>query len=667
MEFGGKIMLRRLLAGTALVLVASAAQATSDAARRFGARADVQQVSLSPDGKRVAIVSATPGRGMALMIASPDTGDIKTVLHSSGDPDQLTSCRWATSNRLTCQIAMYVDDGLHKMTYTRMIAVDADGQNIKMLENRTTSRSMGVAVDGGRVIDWEGSQNDASVLMTQVYIPENNTGTRAVSSKEGLGVDRVDTVTLKHTQIESPANEAVGYITDGHGVVRIMATRGSDTNGYDKNSVHYLYRAKDSRAWHSLGTVTYDGSLWHGFEPAAVDSQSDIAYGFDAVNGHTALFSMALDGSGTRQQVLARNDVDIDELIRIGRERRVVGASFATDKRHVEFFDPVLHALALSLSKALPGLPLVSIVDASSDESRLLLFAGSDVDPGHYYVYDKPTHKLNEVLPVRPQLTETRLATVKPITYTAADGTAIPAYLTLPPGSDGKNLPTIVMPHGGPDARDEWGFDWLAQFFANRGYAVLQPNVRGSTGYGEAYFVKNGFHSWPTAIGDVSDGGRWLVKQGIADPSKLAIVGWSYGGYAALQSNVVDPALFKAVIAVAPVTDLETLREEHRLFTDFNIVDAQIGHGDHVRSGSPAQNAERFVAPVLMFHGDIDQNVGIGESRLMASRLKGAGKQVELVEFHHLDHQLDDSTARAEMLDKMDGFLRTSMHLPPAP
>jgi dipeptidyl aminopeptidase/acylaminoacyl peptidase len=289
------------------------------------------------------------------------------------------------------------------------------------------------------------------------------------------------------------------------------------------------------------------------------------------------------------------------------------------------------------------------------------------VDPGHYYVFDKAAHKLNEVLPVRPQLSQVKLATVKSISYPASDGTMIPAYLTLPPGSDGKNLPGIVLPHGGPDARDEWGFDWLAQFFANRGYAVLQPNFRGSTGYGDAYFLKNGFHSWPSAIGDVTDGGRWLVKQGIADSAKLAIVGWSYGGYAALQSNVVDPNLFKAVIAVAPVTDLETLREEHVRFTDFNIVDAQIGHGAYVRDGSPAQNAARFIAPVLLFHGDIDQNVGVGESRLMASKLKSAGKSVEFVEYHRLAHQLDDSNVRAEMLDKMDVFLRASLHLPPAP
>jgi dipeptidyl aminopeptidase/acylaminoacyl peptidase len=660
-------MIRSPIAAAALLLVAHPADAASDAATRFGAREDVQQISLSPDGKRVAIVQASPGRGMALLIASPDTGAVQIVLRASGDPDRLTSCRWATTDRLTCRISMIVDNGTNKLSYSRIIAVDADGKNLKLLLNRTTSRALGVAQNGGEVIDWQTGQQDASVLMTQVYIPEGTTNTHMASTREGLGVDRVDTASLKRTSVEPPLRDAVDYISDGHGEIRILATRGSDGQGYDKNSVHYQYRAKGSRSWHPLSTVTYNGTMSVGFVPVAVDSQRDVAFGFDAVNGHTALFSMALDGSGKREQVLARSDVDVDGLVSIGRQGRVVGASFVTDKRQVEFFDPALTKLAASLSKALPGLPLVSIVDASADEGRLLLFAGSDTDPGHYYVFDKTTHGLNEVLPVRPQLANIALSPVKPISYPAADGTMIPGYLTLPPGGTGKNLPAIVMPHGGPDARDEWGFDWLAQFFAHRGYAVLQPNFRGSTGYGEAYFAKNGFQSWQVAIGDVTDGGRWLARQGIADPAKLAIVGWSYGGYAALQSSVVDPALFKAVVAIAPVTDLETLRTEHSDFTDFYAVDAQIGHGPHIRAGSPAQNAARFVAPVLMFHGDIDQNVAIGESRLMASRLKSAGKLVELVEYHHLAHQLDDSIVRAEMLDKMDAFLRTSLHLPPAP
>jgi len=193
--------------------------------------------------------------------------------------------------------------------------------------------------------------------------------------------------------------------------------------------------------------------------------------------------------------------------------------------------------------------------------------------------------------------------------------------------------------------------------------AVLQPNFRGSTGYGDAWFRDNGFKSWRIAIGDINDGGRWLVKQGIADPAKLGIVGWSYGGYAALQSSVLDPALFKAIVAIAPVTDLETLRSEAYNFTNFPLVDAFIGRGPHVREGSPALNAQRITAPVMLFHGTEDMNVGIGESRLMAGRLKDAGRAVELVEFKKLDHQLDDSAARATMLAKSDAFLRNALGL----
>jgi len=248
-------------------------------------------------------------------------------------------------------------------------------------------------------------------------------------------------------------------------------------------------------------------------------------------------------------------------------------------------------------------------------------------------------------------------------TMLAADGTMIPGYLTLPPGKPEKGLPAIVMPHGGPAARDEWGFDWLAQFFAARGYAVLQPNFRGSSGYGDSWFKKNGFQSWKTAIGDVNDGGKWLIQQGIARADQLAILGWSYGGYAALQSSVLDPDLFKAIVAIAPVTDLETLRTEARNYTNFPQVDAFIGKGEHVREGSPARNAGRIKAPVLLFHGDKDLNVGVGESRSMASKLKNAGKQVEFVEFKGLDHQLDDDTARTAMLSKADAFLRSSMGL----
>jgi dipeptidyl aminopeptidase/acylaminoacyl peptidase len=204
-------------------------------------------------------------------------------------------------------------------------------------------------------------------------------------------------------------------------------------------------------------------------------------------------------------------------------------------------------------------------------------------------------------------------------------------------------------------------FDWLAQYFASRGFAVLQPNFRGSSGYGDAWFVQNGFRSWQTAIGDVLDAGRWLVSQGLANPSKLAILGWSYGGYAALQSAVVDPSVFKAVIAIAPVTDLEQLKEDHRYSADFQLVNEYVGSGSHVREGSPLMNAAKIKVPVLLFHGAMDRNVAILQSKEMAARLSAAGTRCELVTWENLDHQLEDSEARAQMLRKADGFLRQVM------
>jgi dipeptidyl aminopeptidase/acylaminoacyl peptidase len=188
---------------------------------------------------------------------------------------------------------------------------------------------------------------------------------------------------------------------------------------------------------------------------------------------------------------------------------------------------------------------------------------------------------------------------------------------------------------------------------------VLQPNFRGSAGYGSAWYQRNGFKSWRLAIGDVNDAGRWLIKEGIAAPGKLGILGWSYGGYAALQSSVLDSNLYKGIVAIAPVTDLDRLRQESVGFTNFRLVDQFIGNGPHVKEGSPAQNVAAIKAPVLLFHGTLDQNVGVGESRLMDDRLRGAGKRVTYVEFPGLDHQLADAPARPDAVGVRCLFARS--------
>jgi len=253
------------------------------------------------------------------------------------------------------------------------------------------------------------------------------------------------------------------------------------------------------------------------------------------------------------------------------------------------------------------------------------------------------------------------LASVKAVVVSATDGTAIPAYLTVPAGKPAKNLPAVVLPHGGPSARDEWGFDWLAQYLAARGYAVLQPNYRGSAGFGDAWLMKNGFKSWRTSIGDITSSARWLSSQGIADPNRVAIVGWSYGGYAALQSAATEPGLFKAVAAIAPVTDLGMLKDESADYTNSQLVADFIGSGPHIADGSPLRHASSIKVPVLLVHGDMDVNVRVAESEKMAAALQQAGTPVEFLRYRALDHQLEDSAARIEMLTKIGELLERTI------
>jgi dipeptidyl aminopeptidase/acylaminoacyl peptidase len=663
--------LRATVAGSLLLAslpLLSTAEPAFDAARAFGARPSVEYASLSPDGMSVAIVAPSSGQGSVVFVQGLAKGASRTakpILGASGKPERLGSCDWVSNQRLVCVIYGVVASSalLEPVEFSRLIAVNSDGTKVKLLSTRTGSYTRGLNLGGDNIVDWLPDE-DGAVLMTRVYLPDDHTGSHIGSSKHGIAVDRVDTQTLIARTIEQPRDDAVDYISDGRGTIRIVGvkSRRGALGDFDSGNIAYYYRKTDSRDWLPMGEVV--GEEHNGFQPVAVDHDANLAYGYKKLDGRLALYTIALDGSLKEELLYARPDVDVGGLNRIGRRNRVAGVTYSDDFSHYHFLDPDFEKLLASLAKALPGRPSLRIVDSSMDENKLLICAGSDHDPGVYYLFDKKQRQLETFLVVRGDLEGVKLASVKPVHYQAADGTMIPGYLTLPPGIESpKNLPAIVMPHGGPDARDYWGFDYLAQFYASRGYVVLQPNFRGSTGYGDDFFNKNGFRSWSTAIGDVLDAGRWLVAQGIASPDKLAVVGWSYGGYAALQSAVVDPSVFKAVIAVAPVTDLPELKEEHRHWSDFLVVTRQIGEGPHVREGSPALNAAKIKVPVLLFHGEMDRNVPIRQSKEMADRLAAAGVPHELVTWPDLDHQLEDSAVRAEMLRKSDAFLRKAMGL----
>lgn len=657
-------LLRLLACGVSLAACATAASAADDAtdAKVFGARPMVLDVSLSPSGGRIAYLTPAEKSFEGIVVVDMKTGAAKPLLVIREEKADLAGCNWASESQLVCTVTYVRAQGSDLIGFDRTFSIDADSGVTKLMSDRPSGDALNIMQDGGTVVSLDPSGAEGKILMTRQWVPEMTTGTRQNSDREGLGVDLVDLKSGKRSSVESPDTEAVRYVADENSRVRMKVRHLHDGNGLLTGRRDYYYRPADNDHWTMLAqTNDLDGSGSAGFQPVAIDAASNSAIGFMDKGGYDAVYRMPLAPNSEPELMVGRGDVDVDSLIRVGRNRRIVGASYATEKREVVYFDKELEALAAKLHQALPTKPLIDFVDASADGSKLLLIASSDTDPGVVYLYDKPTRKLEEVLPLRVGMEGRTMGAMKPVAFAAADGTQIPGYLTLPPGGADKNLPAIVMPHGGPGARDEWGFDWLVQFFVSRGYAVLQPNYRGSTGYGSAWFGKNGFKAWRTAIGDVDDAGRWLVSQGIADPSKLAIVGWSYGGYAALQSQVVDPQLFKAVVAIAPVTDLQMVQSEADGFTNAALVRKFIGNGPHVAEGSPARNVSSFAAPVLMFHGDLDQNVGITQSRVMAKRLTDAGKQAELVEFKGLDHYLDDSEVRAGMLAKIDTFLSTSL------
>jgi dipeptidyl aminopeptidase/acylaminoacyl peptidase len=308
------------------------------------------------------------------------------------------------------------------------------------------------------------------------------------------------------------------------------------------------------------------------------------------------------------------------------------------------------------------------IVSYSQDRSRSIVSTERPGGATAFYLYDSKQLTAKQIASAYPMLDRVKLAERAAYRYRARDGVEIPGYLTRPSGADGPT-PLVLLPHGGPAARDVPGFDWLAQFLASRGYAVLQPNFRGSGGFGKEW-EDAGHGEWGTGVmqHDLTDGVAALVAAGIADPERVCIVGASYGGYAALAGAAFTPELYRCAAAIAGVADLRAMLGFERGRAGFASttvsywrqamgVDESGSANERLTAASPAAHAERVQAPILLIHGRDDTVVPIIQSRRMESALVDAGKSVQFVELEGEDHWLSGAKTRVETLKALDAFL----------
>jgi acetyl esterase/lipase len=322
------------------------------------------------------------------------------------------------------------------------------------------------------------------------------------------------------------------------------------------------------------------------------------------------------------------------------------------------FFDPQTEARAQAMMKAFPGLS-VRLESFTPGLARMIVETSGAGDSGTFWLVDIATGKASIVGQEYPDVTDAYVGPIEMVDWKAADGLDLHGVLNLPPGREAKNLPVIVMPHGGPEARDYPEFWWWSQLFASRGYAVFQPNFRGSSGYGRA-FRDAGFGQWGRKMQtDVSDGLADLVAKGIVDPKRACIVGWSYGGYAAEAGITLQHGLYRCAVSMAGVSDLAGMFDDARARAGYQIGDAErywkkFFGVDSISAGalkaiSPAKLADDADAPILLIHGKDDSVVPISQSQEMERALKAAGKPVEFVTLPNADHWLLHEDTRLAM------------------
>ena len=644
--------MRAFLAALCVFVTGAAAQAQvpHPPLEAYGELPFVRHMAMSPDGETVAFVIRKDGSDV---IATFDIATSAIQPRMSVDNIAARDVWFADSNHLilnvsdTKDLTGYRDTFIYSVSYSLNLETNTSQQLLR------ATRDIYRAQTGlGRIV---GVDDESGQALMPAYIlrPSSRSG---IAEYNLLKVD-LDSGFGRGFKSGSPYT--IDWFVAPDGTVLAREEYNDSTNMYRifsdlSDSRAPIYEVQASRPPISIVGVKPDRS--------ALIYASDA----EANEGFEALFELGMDGKSTGP-VLARVGADIGRVF-TDKNRVVEGVRYAGPIPSYQFYDPALNKDVQDLVDRFAG-GAVWIVSHSRDWNRILfsLFDGSGVNK--YVVLDRTTGDLIGLMDDRENIPPEAVGSVMVIAYPARDGLTIPAILTLPAGvsPDGLvDLPMVVMPHGGPAAYDSVKFDWMAQYFANRGYLVLQPNFRGSEGYGRD-FLHAGYGEWGQKMqDDVSDGVAGMVAEGLVDPERICIVGASYGGYSALAGGAYTPDLYKCVVAVAPVSDLrKMIRDEasthgsRHWVVDYwkDLIGDPKAPKVDLDAISPVNSAAAFKAPVRLIHGKDDTVVPISQSQVMERALKADGKPVDFIELRGEDHWLSDGDTRIETLRAMSDFV----------
>ncbi len=467
---------------------------------------------------------------------------------------------------------------------------------------------------------------------------------------------RLNIVTGEMTMLAENPGNIQGWILDHAGKLRAA------TAIVDGVNTQILYREKESDPFKPVLTTNFKEScspLLFTFDNKNIYASSNLGRDKSAI----VEFDIA---NGKEIKMLYENkEYDVNDVTWSHARKSLISANYESAKQERYFFDEEGKQMFGKIQQKL-GNYTFNITSMTRAEDKFMIRAYSDRSLGGYYVYDKASDNLQKVADIASWLKEEELSEMLPIEYTARDGMKIQGYLTLPNGytmENAKDLPVVVNPHGGPWARDSWYFNPEIQFLANRGYAVLQMNFRGSTGYGRTFWEKS-FKQWgQTMQDDITDGTKWLIEKGIADAKKVAIYGGSYGGYATLQGLVREPDLYAAGVDYVGVSNLFTFMQtippywKPMLDMMYEMVGNPKGDSAQFVATSPALNADQIKTPLFVAQGKNDPRVNIAESDQIVEALKKRNITVEYMVKDNEGHGFHNEENRFDFYRAMEAFL----------